>query len=229
MAEPYPGLFGAVVARAEAQVLRIACLYALLDKTDTIDVPHLDAAYALWRYCEASARYIFGTLLGDPLADDIYQMLQQMTPDGITRTDISNAMGRHHKSATLRFALGRLLREGMARYTVDKTSGRPVETWFACRTRDSELSELSPQRADLNSLNSLSPADLSTSQSSDIPNADPQDGPQKTLRKPAPMVERQLPVVGDLVFPLAVDGSRIPDNGIPYPYLIISIDQGPGW
>ena len=123
MAEPSPGLFGAVVARAEAQVLRLACLYALLDKTDSINVPHLDAAYALWRYCEASARYIFGTLLGDPLADDIYQMLQQMTPDGYP-TDISNAMGRPQKRAALRLALGRLLREGMARYTVDKTSSR---------------------------------------------------------------------------------------------------------
>jgi len=42
-----------------------------------------------------------------------------------------------------------------------------------------------------------------------------------------PAVDKQIPVVGDLVFPLAVDGSRVPDNGIPYPYLIVSVDQGP--
>ena len=54
LAEEKPGLLGAITARAEAQVLRLSCLYALLDKTDAVEVPHLEAAYALWRYCEDS-------------------------------------------------------------------------------------------------------------------------------------------------------------------------------
>lgn len=54
---------------------------------------HLDAAYALWRYCEASARYIFGDGLGDPLADDLRRMLQQAGTAGMTRTEISDALG----------------------------------------------------------------------------------------------------------------------------------------
>jgi hypothetical protein len=62
LAVEQPELLGAITARAEAQVLRLSCLYALLDKTDTVDVPHLEAAYALWRYCErqrgtSSARF----------------------------------------------------------------------------------------------------------------------------------------------------------------------------
>ena len=36
-----------------------------------------------------------------------------------------------------------------------------------------------------------------------------------------------LPVVGDLVIPLAADGSQIPDNGTPYPYTVIAIETGP--
>jgi hypothetical protein len=95
LAVEQPELLGAITARAEAQVLRLSCLYALLDKTDTVDVPHLEAAYALWRYCEASARYIFGTILGHPLADEICRMLRQMAPEGMTRTDINNALGRN--------------------------------------------------------------------------------------------------------------------------------------
>lgn len=154
MAEGYPGLLGAITARAEAQVLRLSCLYALLDSTSAVAVPHLEAAYALWRYCEASVRHIFGTLLGDPLADDIYQMLQQMGSDGMTRTDINHALGRNHKSAALRGALTRLSKEGMARYTVIKTAGRPVEKWFVCDRRTDELNELSPPADDLNSFNS---------------------------------------------------------------------------
>jgi len=63
LAEGPSGLLGAITAQAEAQVLRLSCLYALLDATDTVDVSHLDAAYALGRYCEASARHIFGAVL----------------------------------------------------------------------------------------------------------------------------------------------------------------------
>jgi hypothetical protein len=44
-----PGLLGAVISRAEAQVLRLACVYALLDKVGFIGVKHLRAALALWR------------------------------------------------------------------------------------------------------------------------------------------------------------------------------------
>jgi Protein of unknown function (DUF3987)/Primase C terminal 2 (PriCT-2)/VirE N-terminal domain len=76
LAEEQPGLLGALTARAEAQVLRLACLYALLDQTAMVDVPHLNAAYALWRYCAHSARFVFGDRLGDHLADDLLAMLR---------------------------------------------------------------------------------------------------------------------------------------------------------
>jgi hypothetical protein len=78
MAEGQPGLLGTITARAEAQALRLSCLYALLDRAAMVDVPHLDAAYALWRYCEDSARYIFRDVLGHPLADEPRQLLQRI-------------------------------------------------------------------------------------------------------------------------------------------------------
>jgi hypothetical protein len=61
-----PGLLGAVVARAEAHTVRLAMVYALLDGDHMIRRAHLKAAHALWNYCEASARYIFGDMLRDP-------------------------------------------------------------------------------------------------------------------------------------------------------------------
>jgi Protein of unknown function (DUF3987) len=48
LSEGKPGLLGAVLARAEAQTIRLALIYALLDRTDRIDVPHLEAALAVW-------------------------------------------------------------------------------------------------------------------------------------------------------------------------------------
>jgi hypothetical protein len=116
--------------------LRLACLYALLDKTDTVDVAHLDAAYSLWRYCEASARHIFGDVLGDPLADDLRRMPRQAGPEGMTRTEINNACGRNIKSASIGQALARLHQGGFAHVTTaHKTAGRPVETWYAIVSR----------------------------------------------------------------------------------------------
>ena len=66
-----------ILGRAEAQVLRLALVYALLDRSAFIDAPHLLAALACWDYAEASARYIFGDTLGDPVADEILRALRE--------------------------------------------------------------------------------------------------------------------------------------------------------
>jgi hypothetical protein len=47
-----PGLFGAVVGRAEAQVMRLAALYAAMGESHEIEREHLLAALALWEYSE---------------------------------------------------------------------------------------------------------------------------------------------------------------------------------
>ena len=48
LSEGHDGLLGAVTARAEAQVIRLALIYALLDGGDAIDSRHLQAAAAVW-------------------------------------------------------------------------------------------------------------------------------------------------------------------------------------
>src|SRR5262249_35442373 len=76
LSEGEPGLFGAIPPRAEAQVTRLSCIYALLDGSHVVDVPPLKAALAIWDYCEQSCRYIFGDALGNPIADRILQALR---------------------------------------------------------------------------------------------------------------------------------------------------------
>jgi Protein of unknown function (DUF3987) len=70
LSEGKPGLLGAVTSRAEAQTMRLACLYALLDSCSVVRLEHLRAALAVWRYCEASARFIFGDALGDGIGSN---------------------------------------------------------------------------------------------------------------------------------------------------------------
>jgi hypothetical protein len=51
LSEGGQGLLGAVTGRAEAQVVRLAALYAALDRSREIDAGHLKAALALWDPC----------------------------------------------------------------------------------------------------------------------------------------------------------------------------------
>ena len=71
------GLLGALLARSEMQVMRMAAIYAALDGTALITCDHLKAAMALWRYAEESVKYIFGVKTGDPIADRIIAALDQ--------------------------------------------------------------------------------------------------------------------------------------------------------
>ena len=130
LSEGRPGMLGAVTSRSEAQVVRLALVYALLDQSEVIGVDHLRAALAVWDYCDASARYIFGDALGDPVADTILEALRA-APDGLNRTEISGLFQRHKDEEQISRALTTLAQHGRARRKSEKTRGRPVERWYA--------------------------------------------------------------------------------------------------
>jgi Protein of unknown function (DUF3987) len=147
-----PGMAGAVLGRAEAQVMRLALVYALLDQVDAIGAAHLRAALAFWEYVEQSVRYVFGDATGDSVADDILRALRA-SPDGLTRTELSNHFGRHVSADKLGSALELLQRNGRALAQSESTGGRPVERWRCAGREESETRTI---RSGLNSLTSLS-------------------------------------------------------------------------
>jgi hypothetical protein len=124
------GLSGAVTSRAEAHTLRLSCLYALLDRSTVVRVPHLSAALEVWRYCEGSCRFIFGDSLGDVTADTIRAALRR-NPTGLTRTEISSLFDRHKSADQVTRALELLRSQDMAEFRSRPTKGRPAERWFA--------------------------------------------------------------------------------------------------
>jgi hypothetical protein len=126
LSEGKPGMVGALTSRAEAQVLRLSMIYALLDGEKLVRAPHLLAALAVWDYCEISVRYIFGQTLGDPVADCILEALQA-AQDGLTRTEIYNLFGRHQRSENIQQAIGELLRRSFIAVETIETGGRPTE------------------------------------------------------------------------------------------------------
>jgi hypothetical protein len=129
LSEGAPGLLGAVTSRSEAQVLRLACVYALMDSSATIELEHLKAALTVWDYAEASARYVFGDATGDAVADRIEELLTE-TPAGLTRAEIRNAFGRNQSSERIGQALSLLEKHGRVWKRIEHTGGRPAERWF---------------------------------------------------------------------------------------------------
>ena len=133
------GLMDYITSRAEAQTVRLALIYALLDQAEAIDVVHLEAGLAVWKYCEASARHIFGDMLGDPVADLILQTLRR-DANGMTKSDISRLFGNHLPADTIGKALGELLRAGKVRREM-RSDRRPSARNVVCdlSTRITEM------------------------------------------------------------------------------------------
>jgi hypothetical protein len=129
LSEGRPGLLGSVTGRAEAQTMRLAMVYALLDGKRIIATEHMYAALAVWEYAENSARYIFGDLTGYGEADIILDALKK-NPLGLTRTDISSLFGRNRSEPQIQIALNHLQQKGLVRTEKENTGGRPVERWL---------------------------------------------------------------------------------------------------
>jgi hypothetical protein len=131
LSEGHSGLHGAVTSRSEAQVMRLACLYAVLDQSAVVSKEHLLAALAVWDYVDESCRYIFGQLLGDNVADRILEQIQAAQTTGVTRTEIRDLFGRNVREDVIDRALGVLKGRALAWPRIEKTAGRPSERWFA--------------------------------------------------------------------------------------------------
>jgi hypothetical protein len=154
------GMFGAVTSRAEAQVLRLSMIYALISGSAVIDDQHLRAALALWSYCRDSARLIFGAVSCDPVAEKLMEIISQRP--GISRRELHRATGNHVKAAAMVLALTTLRDTGRAKPEVVETLGRNTELWYPVECSQSSLcSQSDPvdsaedQTKDLCSLNSL--------------------------------------------------------------------------
>jgi hypothetical protein len=155
LSEGRPGLLGALTSRAEAQAMRLAVIYAALDCSSQVRVEHLEAGLAVWDYCAASARYVWGDALGDETADAILSRLRETAGEGLTRTAIRDLFGRHKPQSEVERALTMLDSLGLAQRINRPTGGRPSEVWVPTECDQSDISDQSPPNTDLSSHRSL--------------------------------------------------------------------------
>ena len=133
LARERPGMLASLAGRAHPHTLRLALIYALLDKSPRIDVQHLKAAAAVWEFGEASAKYAFGDATGNRLADEALRALRR-TPEGLSRTEFRDIFGRNRSTNEITEALADLAAAKLAdKQTVTGNGGRPTEMWFATR------------------------------------------------------------------------------------------------
>lgn len=117
------GMFGASTARGEAQVIRLALIYALLDSSQVIDVQHVEAALCAWKYCEDSAKFIFGEDPGKREEIAIVDALASGRPQRWTELK-SKLMGEGLHSSDLDRAQASLQSRGVIVVSKESSSGR---------------------------------------------------------------------------------------------------------
>jgi 5S rRNA maturation endonuclease (ribonuclease M5) len=133
------GLAAAITSRAEAQTMRLAMLYALLDAKPEIGVEHLQAALALWSYCQRSVEWLFAEEAESSLSGRLLEVLQKH-PEGMTKTQLFALFHNKLAATDLSEALRDLEGFGVIRSERTRASvGRPTERWFAVDENDDQV------------------------------------------------------------------------------------------
>ncbi|MBA2419690.1 MAG: DUF3987 domain-containing protein, partial [Thermoleophilaceae bacterium] len=168
------GMLGAITGRAVPLVRRLAVIYALLDHQTIVGLCHLRAALSVWDYCERSAAYAFGGVIGDRLADRLLAELRKAGPSGLTRSEIRAIVGHRLGVEEVGRALEELEARGLARCERHPTGGRPQERWHIVERGGKPRSvEESPRSSTFLHQTPLSSTALDVQQALAEPPADP--------------------------------------------------------
>ncbi len=150
------GLLGAITSRAEVHVIRLALLYAIAAGEPTITCDHVQAAVAVWDFCNESAGVLFGDVIPDPLEERVGELLQR-GPKSLTA--LHDGLGRHTKSNVLREDLKRMIVAGVVVSQEEPTGGRPSTIYRLCdkgevaKEANKAKKGFAPRDTSLNSLN----------------------------------------------------------------------------
>jgi hypothetical protein len=121
------GLRGALCGRAEAHVLRLSLLYALLDSATAIRQEHLQAACAFWDYCERSINHVFGGAMGDA---DGQKILAALASGPMTVTELRRLFQNNRDSEWIQAKVTMLMRAGkVIRTTKDGDRKNGIPAW----------------------------------------------------------------------------------------------------
>lgn len=130
---PPPGNVGALMCRAAPHVMRVAAIYAIMDRSTFVKKVHLEAGLAFWKYCEESVAYLFGSAELDEHAQELLEGLRKAGEKGLTVTQIRRTIFGNHKDAGawMKKVIPGLVRSGLAELKESKGKGRPTRILVA--------------------------------------------------------------------------------------------------
>lgn len=127
-----PPLIASMLARLEANTLRLALTYATLDRSDEIRPEHLRAAIAISAYNHGTVLHLFGSALGDTKATKILDALQNRYPVKMTLSEIRRELfGDNVPANSVHDALEFLVTSAVVECEEEPTGGRPRKTYQA--------------------------------------------------------------------------------------------------
>ncbi len=120
------GVVGAILGRAEPQLLRLSMLAALCRENDVVDAEDLAAALALWQYADGTVRMLFGGY-EDPLVARVIEAIRA-TP-GISRSTLHRTTAKSMQATRFVAVLEQAAATGIVQSERIDTAGRPREIW----------------------------------------------------------------------------------------------------
>jgi hypothetical protein len=124
------GVVGAILGRAEPQLLRLSMLAALCRQEDVVGVEDLAAAIALWQYVDETVRMLFGAC-EDPLVARVIEAIR--AEPGVSRSRLHRLTAKAMAATRFVSVLEQAAATGVVESERLETAGRPKEIW---RPRD---------------------------------------------------------------------------------------------
>ena len=99
LTESLPGNYGMAVERRAPIIMRLAMIYACLDRDFEVRVTHLESAMAFFRYCDQTSRHIFVAPVVDRKLTKLMELLDS-AEHGLTKTELNRKLAGGRVSAS---------------------------------------------------------------------------------------------------------------------------------
>lgn len=124
------GKYASLTVRAAPMILRMAVIYAILDRSRMLDVPHIEAARAFWDYCDQTVAHLWGDPQLDSELRKVMETLKAI-PAGLTKGELNRkAFAGHARAAKLDELIAQAQGTGLVVRGERKTSGGSKTLWI---------------------------------------------------------------------------------------------------
>jgi hypothetical protein len=125
-----PGPVGQMTTRMDAHAIRLAMIYAALDRVSQVDECHIKAAVSVVEYCNRTVKWLFSTTMGDKDTNLLLRALKN-EPEGMGRTEIYRDVFNNNRSAESISGMLTDLRTNGLVGVLGRKGSRDSEVWFA--------------------------------------------------------------------------------------------------